>query len=323
MPSLPKLTIGAASAAALLFAARRAAYAPPDPAVAARAETASRSGPWTHGYKIVNGVKLHYAELGNPGTPLVILLHGFPECWYEWRAVMPRLAERFHVVAPDMRGFNWSERPRGVANYSVDKVAADIAALIPALGHHTAHVVGHDWGGGIAWYFGAAHADRLDKLVITNAPHPDALRREFLRGEQLLRSYYIFLFQLPLLPEAIMRLTLRSGLRGSAAVPGAFSDEALDVYQHAVSQPGAATAMLNYYRAAFRDSLRLSRTAHTINRPTQVIWGMKDFALVPGLLDGLDRWVPDLRIDRITDSGHWVPEEKPTLFTNFLLDFLS
>jgi pimeloyl-ACP methyl ester carboxylesterase len=299
------------------------AYAPPDLEVAARAETASYSGPWTHGYKVANGVKLHYAEMGNPGAPLVLLLHGFPECWYEWRYVMPRLAERFHVVAPDMRGFNWSERPRGVSNYGVDKVAADIAALVEALGYEKSHLVGHDWGGAVAWYFGMAHPDRLDKLVILNAPHPGPYQRELMRGKQLLRSYYIFFFQLPLLPEAAIRLLLRSSLRGTAFVPGAFSDEALDMYQHAISQPGAATAMLNYYRAFARDSLSLRRMDTSVRRPTLVIWGMKDFALIPELLDGLERWVPDLRVERVEESGHWVPEERPHLVTESLLEFLS
>src|SRR5690348_12412456 len=107
MANRVKIFTGVAGLAGLLYGARRTAYALPDPQVAAKAEAASRSGPWTHGYKIVNGVKLHYAEMGNRGLPLVILLHGFPECWYEWRDIMPRLSERFHVVAPDMRGFNW------------------------------------------------------------------------------------------------------------------------------------------------------------------------------------------------------------------------
>jgi pimeloyl-ACP methyl ester carboxylesterase len=323
MHKAPALAVAAAGLAATIVAARRIAYAPPDPQVAARAEAASRSGPWTHGYKIANGMKLHYAEMGNPGAPLVVLLHGFPECWYEWRKVMPGLAERFHVVALDMRGYNWSERPRGVSSYSLDKLAADIAALVPALGHQKAHVVGHDWGGAVAWRLGAAHEDRLDRLVVLNAPHPAALRREMRRGKQLFRSYYVLLFQLPVLAEAASRLLLRSILPATAHMPGAFSDQALDVYRHAISQPGAATAMLNYYRAAVRDSFRSGRADHTVRRPTLVIWGMRDFALVPALLDGLEEWVPDLHVERVEDSGHWVPEERPGLVTGSLLRFLS
>jgi pimeloyl-ACP methyl ester carboxylesterase len=322
MSRLPGLTVGAAGVAAILLAARRVVYAPPDPAVAARAEMASHFGPWTHGYKVVNGLKLHYAEIENAGAPLVVLLHGFPECWYEWRSIMPRLVERFHVVALDMRGFNWSERPRGVESYTIDKVAADVAALIPALGHQKAHVVGHDWGGAVAWHFGAVHSDRLDKLVVLNAPHPATLQRELRRGKQLLRSLYVFYFQIPLLSEATVLLLLRASLRGTAFVPGAFSDQALDVYQNAISQPGAATAMLNYYRAAVRAVSRLSRMDYTVRRPTLVLWGMKDFALIPELLDGLDQWVPDLHIERVEKCGHWVPEEKPHFVSESLLQFL-
>lgn len=317
------IALGTAGLVAVLAAARRAAYAPPDLGVAARAEAAFRSGPWTHGYKMANSMKLHYAEMGNRSAPLVLLLHGFPECWYQWRYVMPGLAERFHVVAPDMRGYNWSERPRGVSSYTLGKLAADVAALVPALGHQRAHVVGHDWGGVVAWRLAAAHPDRVDKLAVLNAPHPGPFRRELLLGRQLLRSYYAFFFQLPLLPEAAMRLLLRFSLRSTAYVPGTFPDEALDVYEHVISQAGAATAMINYYRAAGRDSFRFGNADLTIDLPTMVIWGMRDFALVPALLDGLDRWVPDLRVQRVADSGHWVPEEKPALVTESLLNFLS
>jgi pimeloyl-ACP methyl ester carboxylesterase len=183
--------------------------------------------------------------------------------------------------------------------------------------------VGHDWGGAVAWYFGAAHSDRLDKLVVLNAPHSGPFERELMRGKQLLRSLYILFFQLPLLPEAAVRLLLRSSLTSTASVPGAFSDDALDMYQHAISQPGAATAMLNYYRAFVRQSLRLRHSDASVKRPTLVIWGMKDFALIPELLDGLDHWVPDLRVQRVEDSGHWVPEEKPGLVAESLLEFLS
>ncbi|MEO8287618.1 MAG: alpha/beta fold hydrolase [Chloroflexota bacterium] len=323
MVKLSRLALAAAGVGAVLYAARRVVSMPPDPKVSARAEAASYSGPWTHGYKVVNSVKLHYVEIGDPGWPLVLLLHGFPECWYEWHNIMPRLAGQYHVVALDMRGYNWSERPRGVKNYSMEKLTGDVSALIGALGHETAHLVGHDWGGNVAWYTAATHADKIDKLVVINAPHPEAFKREIMKPEQLIKSYYVFLFQLPLLPEAIMRLTLRNSLQGSAEVPGAFSDDALDMYQNAISHRGAATAMINYYRASFRQVLRLRQVETKITRPTLLIWGMKDFALSSRLTEGLERWVPDLRINRIEECGHWVPEEKPRLVADKLLEFFS
>lgn len=322
MTNVPKIALGATAAAATLLAARRIANAPPDPDVAARAEAAAYAGPWTHGYKTVNGVKLHYAEMGNPGDPLAILLHGFPQCWYAWHNVMPHLSERFHVVAPDMRGYNWSDKPPGVSSYTPDKLAADVAALIESFGHRRAHIVGHDWGGAVAWRFGMTHSDYVDKLVVINAPHPAAFERELLHGDQLLRSYYIFLFQLPLLPEALMRLTLRASLRSSAPTPATFPDNALDVYQNAISQPHALTSMINYYRATVRHFLSLRKQVRTITSPALLIWGMKDFALSPSLTEGLEEWVSDLRIERIEDCGHWVPEEKPGLVVESLLEFL-
>jgi len=319
----PKLPTVAAATAALLLAARRIANAPPNPKVQARAYAATYSGPWTHVYKEVNGVRLHYAEIGRGNGPLVILLHGFPQCWYQWRYIMPRLAPHFHLVAPDMRGYNLSSKPPGVASYNIEEVSQDIVALIRALGEERAHIVGHDWGGGVAWYMGANHADRINKLVVLNAPLPPAFERELKRVEQLLRSWYIFFFQLPWLPEAVLRLTIRRSMPTTAAIPGAFPDEALDVYESAVSQPGAATAMINYYRAAFRRAFTVfGKSKKVITVPTMLIWGMKDFALVPRLTEGLEPWVPDLRVERIEDTGHWVGEEKPGLVGDLLLDFL-
>ena len=325
MPTLHRpsnLAIVLASGAGIFYAARRVAYAPADPDVAARAHAAAHSGPWTHGHADLDGVRLHYAEMGS--GPLVLLLHGFPQCWYAWRYVMPRLAQHFHVVAPDMRGYNESSKPIGVSAYNIEKVSADIVGLIDALGEEKAHIVGHDWGGSIAWYMGAHHADRINRLAIINAPHPAAFQRELRHSRQALRSWYVLAFQLPVIAEAWVRLTLRRSLSSSAPTPGAFNDEALDVYENAVSQPGAATTMLNYYRAAVRQAPALMPQAtRPISLPTLLIWGMKDFALVPELTEGLEPYVPNLRIERVESSGHWVPEEKPHVVADALVDFLS
>ncbi|HET6314096.1 MAG TPA: alpha/beta fold hydrolase [Chloroflexia bacterium] len=313
--------LGVVAGVGVGLAAMRVAYAPPDPRLEARARDVQYMGPWRHGFVMANGVRLHYAEMGS--GPLVVLLHGFPQCWYQWRYVMPRLAEQFRVVAVDMRGYNLSDKPEGVRAYSANVIARDIVAFVEALGEERAHIVGHDWGGLIAWHIGANHPEHVNKLVVVNAPHPAAYRREALKLEQLLRSYYVFLFQLPVLPEAMLRLTLRGTLPSSAAVPGAFSPDALDVYQNNISQPGAATAMIHYYRAAFRESLGLMRQDdRTIHIPTMLLWGMKDFALVPRLTEGLEAWVPGIRVERNEESGHWVPEEKPGWVADKLLDFL-
>ena len=321
------IALGAAGlAGAAVLGAKHVVDSPPDPAVTARAEAAAYSGPWTHGYVTVNGVKLHYAEIGSRSAPLVLLLHGFPQCWYQWRLVMPHLAEQFHVVAPDMRGYNWSGKPPGVDSYSHDRLAGEVAGLVEAFGHERAHVVGHDWGGLVAWYAGIFRPERVDRLVVINAPHPGAYQRELTRTLQWLRSYYVYLFQLPWLPEALSRVSVGQTLRASAYVPGAFPDEAIDVYRNGISQPGAATAMINYYRAAFRYTLRHGHAPGVngmIARRTMLIWGVRDFALTRELSYDLDRWVPGIHIHRIEDSGHWVPEEKPRQTAELLAGFLA
>ena len=319
---MKRRALGTAAAAAAILGARRVAYAPPGLNVAARAHFAAHSGPWTHGYATANGVRLHYAEVGS--GPLVILLHGFPQCWYQWRHVMVRLAPHFRVIAPDMRGYNESDKPPGIGSYSIDKVSRDIVALVEALGEERAHVVGHDWGGGIAWHMGMYYPERINKLAVINAPHPATFERELRKVRQLLLSWYILFFQMPLLPEAVLRLTIRRSMPMTAAIPGSFADEALDVYENAAAQPGAATAMIDYYRAAFRrDPTWFRENKRAIILPTLLLWGMKDFALVPDLTEGLEQWVPDLRIKRIEDSGHWVPEERPGVVAEELLEFLS
>jgi pimeloyl-ACP methyl ester carboxylesterase len=327
MTRLPILRLSLlTAAAATILAARKIANAPPNPKVAARANATAHSGPWTHEYITVNNLRFHYAAIGRHDAPLVILLHGFPECWYEWARIMPRLAAEgdFRVVAPDMRGYNLTDKPDGIDNYTLDKLASDIDGLIHALGYTSAYLVAHDWGGGVAWQTATEYPQSIDKLVIINAPHPDRYSELIKSGSpQLLRSYYIFLFQLPILAEAMARLTVRNSLKSSSIVPGAFSDDALDVYENAIVQPGAITAMLNYYRAGVRHQPTSYSRDRQITCPTLLIWGMKDFALVPELSEGLTRWVPNLEVQQIDDSGHWVPEERPTLVTNSLLQFLK
>jgi epoxide hydrolase 4 len=316
----PRALLGAAAAAGLLLAAHRVVKAPPDPGVAARAEAAANTGPWAHRHVAVNGVRLHYVELGS--GPLVILLHGFPECWFEWRRVLPRLAERYRVVAPDLRGYNRSAKPGGISSYAIPRVTADVVDLVEALDAERAYIVGHDWGGIIAWYLGMHHADRVAKLVIMNAPHPATYARELVNVGQLMRSWYAGFFQLPLLPEAALRLTIRRLLRASARIPDAFPDDALDVYEDAASQPGAATAIIDYYRAIPRMAA-LGKPVGTVSVPTLVLWGMQDAALSPRLLDGLEPWVPDLRVERFPESSHWLPEEQPAVVAERLLRFFA
>jgi pimeloyl-ACP methyl ester carboxylesterase len=286
-----------------------------------------------HRFAVVGGVRLHYVEAGpQAGTVkgserLCLALHGFPEFWYSWRHQIPALAAAgFRAVAPDLRGYNESEKPPGVASYRVGRLVADVAGLIRQAGVTRAHVVGHDWGGGIAWALAAARPEVVDRLVILNAPHPAAFLRELRTPGQLLRSWYMFFFQLPLLPELLFRAgdfaLLERTLRHGPARPGAFTEEDIRLYKQALARPGALTAAINYYRAAFRHLGGLRRDLRPVCCPTLLIWGERDAYLGVRLTDGLGPWVHDLRIERLPAASHWVQHDEPERVNRLLLDFL-
>ena len=284
---------------------------------------------WTHHEGVVNDVRLHWVEQGT--GPLVVLLHGFPEFWWGWHRQIPALAAAgFRVVAPDMRGYNLSEKPKGAASYRTSILVQDVVSLVRQLGEERAHVAGHDWGGVVAWRVALEHPERVDRLVIANAPHPAVFSRELRHPRQLVRSWYAMFFQLPLLPEAVFRAngyaTLERIFRKSPARPGAFSDDDIRRYKEAMARPGALTAMLNYYRSFARTLGRRGRSggdaARTITRPTLVIWGEKDTALGIHNLDGLERYVPDLRIERLPQASHWVLADEPERVSERMIRFL-
>ena len=281
--------------------------------------------PVEHRFVRVNGVRFHLVEAGQ--GPLVLLLHGFPEFWYGWRNQIPALAEQYRVVAPDLRGYNLSDKPP--AGYDYATLARDVAELIGALGEERAHVVGHDWGGIVAWGTAAIFPERVARLAILNAPHPGAYLREVRRNpRQMARSWYIGLFQVPGLAERLLGgrhgAFLERMLRDSSVDPNVFSKAVLAAYRRAATRPGALPAMLAYYRQVPR-SLRqeVDASGRQIAAPTLLIWGMRDVALVPELTEGLERWVPNLRVERVSDAGHWVQHERPGLVNRLLLEHLG
>jgi len=286
---------------------------------------------WTHREGTVNGVRLHWVEQGT--GPIVVLLHGFPEFWYAWRHQLPALAAAgLRAVAPDLRGYNLSAKPRGVRAYRIEALLGDLAGLIARLGEGEkvprAHVVGHDWGGAFAWYAPLFCPERLLSLTLLNAPHPLAFRRELkTSAAQRRKSSYVFLFQLPWLPERRIRAgnfaTLEKMLRRDPVRPGAFSDEDVRLYREALARPGALTAAVNYYRAAFRFPPKVAGRKWPDDLETLVVWGERDRYLGPGLLDGLDRWVPSLTIERIPDASHWVQADAPERVNELLIRFLT
>jgi epoxide hydrolase 4 len=250
-----------------------------------------------------NGIRMRYVEKGS--GPPVVFLHGFPDFSYSWRKqfeFLPRMG--FRCIAPDLRGYNETDKPPRVRDYRAHELVADISAFISKIAGPEAIVVGHDWGGIIAWRLAMAHPEQVRRLIILNSPHPATFLRELKRGGQLLRSWYTLAFQIPFLPE----LTLSSlHFRLLTAGP-ARTDEDREIYEEAFAHPRALHSALNYYRAAFRDLVmrRGNRAARRVTMPTLVLWGEQDGALSPRLLEGLEQYVDTLEIVRFPDVGHWV-----------------
>jgi pimeloyl-ACP methyl ester carboxylesterase len=271
-------------------------------------------------------VELHVEESGH-GEP-VVLLHGFPEFSYCWRHQLPALsAVGFRAIAPDLRGYNLSDRPLGVRNYRANELVADIAALIRKLPSGKANIVGHDWGGVLAWRLAGQHPDLVNKLVVLNAPHPAAYRRTLRRNpRQWLRSWYVLFFQLPWLPELLLRsrdfALLERTWKKDPVTSGAYSDADIAKYKEALRHPGALTAAINYYRAALRWPGDLYGQPQSVSSPTLLIWGDQDRYLGLDLTGGLEAWVPDLRVERIPGASHWVQNDVPEVVNRLLVDFL-
>lgn len=278
-----------------------------------------------HGYAELDQVRLHYVEAGE--GPLVVLLHGFPEFWFAWRFQIPRLAEAgFRVVAPDMRGYNLSSRPRGVAAYDIDRLTGDIAGLIHERGADRALLAGHDWGAAVAWATAMNHPQVVERLAILNVPHPRRMLEGLRTRRQLARSWYVFFFQLPWLPERMARARrwslFRRGFERDAR-PGAFSPEDIARYIEAWSQPGSLSATINYYRAAFRQRRGgIQRRMRPVQAPTLVIWGERDRYLGADLAEPDRADVPNLQaVVRLPNASHWVSHDEPERVAELLIDF--
>jgi pimeloyl-ACP methyl ester carboxylesterase len=278
------------------------------------------------GYAEIGGQRLHYVETGH--GPLIVLLHGFPEFWYGWRQQISQLAAAgFRVVAPDMRGYNLSSKPAGVAAYDTNPLVADIRGLIHERGAESALLVGHDWGGTVAWDVAMSHPEVVDRLAILNAAHPRKLLQGLRTPRQLRKSWYFFFFQPPDLPERFVRARHWRFFRRFLhdARPGSFTPQDIDRYVEAWSQPGAATGMLNYYRASVRQSPKRSAAQLCpIQAPTLVIWGQRDRYLGAELAEPDRADVPNLdRVERLPRASHWVHHDEPDRVTQLLTGFFA
>lgn len=280
--------------------------------------------------------KLHYEMIrtrnlsfevatSGEGDRLALLLHGFPECAYSYRYQIPLLEKLgYRVWAPNLRGYGKSDKPRGRSAYTLDKLEEDVTCLIDASGAKSVLLVGHDWGAALAWSYAMYGARPIERLITMNCPHPVLLMRGLRVPAQLRRSWYMFFFQLPWLPERSMRAqnyrAIEAGLRGWAVHKEFFSAEDMAVFRANAAEPGALTAMINWYRAM---PLLKPRRPKRIGVPTLFIWGEQDRALGKEMTEGTERFVDDLTLRFIPDASHWVQQDTPEQVNALIEAFLS
>jgi len=274
-----------------------------------------------------NGVRLHTVVAGPEDGELVVLLHGFPEFSYGFHHQMEALAASgYRVVAPDQRGYHLSDKPEQIEDYTINKLSDDIAGLIEAFGETSAIVIGHDWGGAVAWHLAAAKPDYVKKLIAINIPHPAAMPRVFLKNPlQWLKSSYMAFFQLPEVPEKLMAAndfeSMKQAMKGTAR-PDAFTEQELVQYKDAWSQPGALTGMLNWYRAIRKGSLMQMPKA-PLRMPVRIIWGLGDQFLSPMLATESLKFCENAELVWVGEATHWVHHEQPEIVNRLIKEFLA
>ncbi|MFA6314044.1 MAG: alpha/beta hydrolase [Sterolibacterium sp.] len=291
-----------------------------------------------HHYASVNGIRLHYVSCGAATQPLMLFVHGFPEFWYAWHDQLQEFSNGYHAVALDMRGFNLSDKPPDVKAYRAKHLVEDLRQLILALGHQSCILVAHDWGGAAAWNLAAEHPEVVEKLVIINSPHPIPFAKALRDAPaQIAASQYMLLFR----EARAERVMAENNFERLAAIFKYFGDgnSALTaaeqaLYREAWAQPGALTGGLNYYRASplyppshdgtgdpGAAALTLDPAMFMVRVPTLILWGERDQALLPVLLEGIEEVVPDVRIQRIPEGSHWVVHEFPAVVNRAIRDF--
>lgn len=270
-----------------------------------------------------NGIRLHAAVAGPEDGELVVLLHGFPEFSYGFHHQMEELAASgYRVVVPDQRGYHLSDKPEQIEDYTINKLSDDIAGLIEAFGETSAIVIGHDWGGAVAWHLAASKPEYVKKLIAINIPHPTAMPRVFMKNPlQWLKSSYMAFFQLPEVPEKLMAAndfeSMKQAMKGTAR-PDAFTDQELERYKDAWSQPGALTGMLNWYRAIRKGSLLQMPKA-----PLRIIWGLGDQFLSPMLATESLKFCENAELVWVGEATHWVHHEQPEIVNRLIKEFLT
>ena len=275
-------------------------------------------------------LRFHLATCGEGGR-LALCLHGFPECWYSWRHQMPLLADLGYCVwAPDLRGYGETTKPSHLQDYAIEKLVDDVAALVDASAADSVTLISHDWGAVIAWYFAMRKIRPLERLVIMNAPHPVAAEPAFRTWSQLRSSWYAMFFQLPWLPEALLRArdyrAVGEAMRRTSVHPERFPEEVLAVFREAAAHPGALTGMLNYYRAFVLGggaARQKKLGTPVIETPTLMIWGEQDVALTKATTCGTEAYVSDLTLRYLPDASHWVQQDDPETVGRMLRAWLT
>jgi pimeloyl-ACP methyl ester carboxylesterase len=271
-------------------------------------------------------VTLNAVAAGPKNGPAVVLLHGFPEFWYSWhKQIAPLAAAGFRVIVPDQRGYNRSSKPSSVRSYALAELVSDVIAMADQLGQERIFLAGHDWGAAVAWSVALLHPNRVARLAILNVPHPSVMRRYLMQNRrQLRKSWYMFFFQIRYFPEAF--LSASNFRRGTASLvgssrPGTFSDDDLAQYRAAWSQPGALTAMINWYRAAFRH--RTTFPDLIVRVPTLILWGLRDRFLMAEMAQDSLRYCTQAELIRFPEATHWPQHEEPARVSQLLVDFFS
>jgi pimeloyl-ACP methyl ester carboxylesterase len=270
------------------------------------------------------GVRLHAVAAGATDAPVAVLLHGFPEFWYGWhQQIAPLAAAGFRVIVPDQRGYNRSSKPRGVRWYALRELTSDVLAIANQLGQQKIFLAGHDWGAAVAWSAALTYPERIAMLAILNVPHPSVMRRYLLSDwRQMRRSWYMFFFQIPFLPEALFSAN-NFGMGAStlehSSRAGTFTADDLRQYREAWSQPGALTAMIHWYRAAFR--FRAHFADRTVRVPTRILWGERDRFLAFEMAKASLRYCSNGEVISFPEASHWLQHEEPARVAELLIEF--
>ncbi|UJR37562.1 hypothetical protein I4U23_030263 [Adineta vaga] len=274
-----------------------------------------------------SGVTLHYVSKGTSDKPLMLFVHGFPECWYTWRYQMKYFSEKYRVVAIDQRGYGLSSKPSSISDYKVELLARDVADVIEQLGYKSCVLVGHDWGAIVSWTVAMLYPTLINKLVIMNVPHPKAFEAN-LSFRQLRRSWYMFFYQTPFIPELLFQSNdfeifkqVFLGKPMGLINQNNLTRDDLEVFKYTFAQEGTAHAAINYYRALFRN--QKEELQKRIIVPVLIVWGCQDGAIGEELADASTKYCSDVRLKKIRDASHWVQQDVPDEVNKYMEAFLN